>query len=324
MPVLTLKELSQRLNKLFMARGLDEIETHRLVDILVATEAAGRTSHGLIRVRPMLRYLEHHGHTPGVWLRETAAGALYDGRQGLGYLVAWHTTQKAIDLAKKSGLAFAGAKGATHTGPLGYFVEMCARQGLVGIAFANCFPLAAPFGGASPVLGTNPVAFGFPRREDPLIVDFGTTAVTYGECLMALSEEREIPEGVALDSSGNPTRDPNAAMKGGAFLPFGGHKGYALALAVQVITTALIGSAAIPEPGQDYGFSVLALKHDLLVNPDDYERRIEELIAAVQAVRPVNPERPVRLPGDNTLARRREAEAKGIDIPDKLFKEIFG
>lgn len=324
MPVLSIRELRERLTGLFTSRGLDKIEAGRLVDILVTTEASGRTSHGLIRVRPMLRHLERHDHKRGAWLRESPVAALYDGRQGLGYLVAWHTTQKAIELAKGSGLAFTGAKGATHTGPIGYFAGMCAREGLVGIAFANCSPLAAPFGGISPVLGTNPVAFAFPRKDEPLVVDFGTTAATYGDCRVAIAEGREMPSGVALDSEGQPTTDPQAAISGGVLLPFGAHKGYALALAVQVMTTALIGSAAIPEPGRDYGFCALALKHDLLVSSEEYHALLRELTEAIKSARPADPQQPVRLPGEVSILKRNKAEDEGIDIPDNLFNEIFG
>jgi len=317
-------DLAVKLSELFAAHGLECDEAARLAAILTDAEAGGRRSHGLIRVRPMLDYLDSHGHSPGVWLRSGPSGALYDGRQGLGYLVAWHTTEKAIELAGASGLAFAGATGATHTGPIGYFAAMCARQGLVGICFANCSPFAAPFGAVSPVLGTNPVAFAFPRRGEPLVVDFGTTAVTYGECRVAISEGRRLPEGVALDNRGCPTTDPLAAISDGVLLPFGGHKGYALALAIQAMTSALIGSPAVPEPGKDYGFCVIAIRHDLLTPAEEYERTLDELTSAVLNSRPADPEQPVRLPGERTGLRREKAVLEGIGIPDSLYREIFG
>lgn len=324
MPVMMPADLVVKLRELFIAHGLEREEAARLAAILTDTEAGGRRSHGLIRVCPMLDYLDSHGHAPGVWLRSGPSGALYDGRQGLGYLVAWHTTDKAIELAGSSGLAFAGATGATHTGPIGYFAAMCARRGLVGICFANCSPFAAPFGALNPVLGTNPVAFAFPRREEPLVIDFGTTAVTYGECRVAISEGKRLPEGVALDNRGCPTTDPLAAISDGVLLSFGGHKGYALALAIQAMTSALIGSPAVPEPGRDYGFCVIAIRHDLLVQAEEYERTLDELAAAVLSARPAYPEQPVRLPGDRTSQRRKMAAFEGIDIPDSLYRDIFG
>ncbi len=325
MPRLSTRELNERLSGLFTAHGLEPEESERLAAILTETEAAGRRSHGLIRVRPMLNHLDRRGHSPGVWLKTTPVGALYDGRQGLGYLIAWHTAAKAAELASASGIALAGAKGCTHTGPIGYFASMCARSGLVGMCFANCSPFAAPFGSTEALLGTNPVAFAFPREgREPLVVDFGTTAVTYGECRVAIAEGRALTEGVALDRQGNPTADPQAAIDGGTLLPFGGHKGYALALAVQVLTSAVIGSAAIPEPGQDYGLTVLAFRPDLLVERGQYESSLEELSAAVHSARPADPSQPVRLPGEGTLTRRAAAEREGIDIPEALFREIFG
>ncbi|MCE5269696.1 Ldh family oxidoreductase [bacterium] len=325
MPRMSPRELKERLSGLFTAHGLEPEESARLAAILTETEAAGRRSHGLIRVRPMLNHLDRRGHRPGVWLRTMPVGALYDGRQGLGYLVAWHTAAKAAELAAASGIALAGARGCTHTGPIGYFAGMCARAGLVGMCFANCSPFAAPFGATEAVLGTNPVAFAFPRNgQEPLVVDFGTTAVTYGECRVAIAEGRSLPGGVALDSAGHPTTDPQAAIDGGTLLPFGAHKGYALALAVQVLTSAVIGSAAVPEPGQDYGLTVMAFKPDLLVSLEQYESSLEELSAAVHCARPADPARPVRLPGEGTLSRRATAVREGIDIPEALLREVFG
>ena len=324
MPLLSIEQLKDRLSALFMEAGLNDEESAVVADIILTAECNGRRSHGLIRVAPMLRHLSRYRHRRGRWLRETRISALYDGLGGLGYLVAYECTKKAIELATDSQVAVVGARGATHTGPIGYFARLCALRGLIGIILANCSAMAAPFGATSPVLGTNPIAFGFPYEPEPVVVDLGTTAITYGECRVAINEGRPLPEGVALDSNGEPTTDPEAAIKGGALLPFGGHKGYALALAIQIMTSALTGASAVPEPGKDYGFTVIAMRRDILVDSERYIEVLDELVRAVKSARPKDPKQPVLIPGERSAARWRKALANGIELSQSLYDELFG
>jgi len=323
MPVFAVEELIPRLREIFKERGLSIHDAKVMADIVLDAEASGRKTHGLIRVPWILDQLAVKGHPRGKWLLAKETFALYDGCNGLGYLVAYECTKKVIKLAGSSSPALVGARGATHTGPLGYFAGMCARKGLIGICLADCTALAAPFGAKSPVLGTNPLAFGIPFQPEPIIADLATTAVTYGDCRIAMAEGRRLPEGVALDSRGKPTTDPEAALKGGSLLPFGGHKGYALALVVQILTTALTGAAALPGMREDYGFTVIALRRDILAGRNKFDKTLKELIGAVKAAKPADPGKPVLIPGERSAARRREAFQKGIEIPQSLYEKIF-
>lgn len=325
MPILAIDELRHRLRKLFTSHGLAATDARALVDIILWAEASGRRTHGLIRVRPMLERLDAGGHRPGRWLKEAPGSALYDGCGGLGYLVAYECTRKAIELTTRGGssLAVVGTRGATHTGPIGYFARICALEGLISICLTDCSPIAAPFGASSPVLGTNPVTMGFPSAPEPVVVDMATTTTTYGDCQVAISEGRQLPRGVALDRSGEPTTDPWEAIHRGSLLPFGGHKGYALALAVQILTSAFTGAAAVPEPGEDYGYTVIVMRRDILVSGETFDRLLKELLFEVKQARPADPASPVLIPGERSAARRAEAEEKGIDLPKSLYDEIF-
>jgi len=325
MPVLSLDELRKRLSGLFLDAGLGGEDTAALVDILISTEASGRRTHGLVRVRPMLNHLAKKGHRRGRWLKEDENSALYDGLDGLGYLVAYTCAAKAAELAREcsSGLAIVAARRTPHTGPLGYFARMCALEGLISLCLANCQPLAVPYRAKSAVLGTNPITFGFPFSPEPVVVDLATTSTTYGDCKLALSEGRELPEGLILDRQGNPTTDPRAILEGGALLPFGGHKGYALAVAVQILTSAFIGAAATPPPGGDYGFTVIAMRRDIFVDVERYDQILQELVDKLKAAVPTDPEQPVILPGERSAANRRQAEQNGIHLSRALYEELF-
>ncbi|MEA2062456.1 MAG: Ldh family oxidoreductase [Gemmatimonadota bacterium] len=326
MPVFTLDELSGRLRKLFTGAGLGERDTSVLVEIIVDAEASGRRTHGLVRVRPMLEYLSKRGHRKGQWTFQQECSALYDGRAGLGYLVAHDCTLKAIELARsnKAGMALAASTNTPHTGPMGYFARMCAREGLIGFITGNCQPLAAPYGAKTAVLGTNPLSFAFPSRPEPIVVDLATTATTYGQCKLALSEGRELAGDLVLDKRGEPTTDPRVALEGGALLPFGAHKGYALAVAVQILCSAFIGAPATPPPAGEYGFTVLALRKDMFVSGETYHALLGELVEKLKSAVPEEPANPVRLPGERSDASREAARLDGIHLPDWLFGEIFG
>jgi len=245
---------------------------------------------------------------------------------GLGYLVAYSCTMKAIELVAgcKCGVAVVGAQRTPHTGPLGYFARMCALEGLIALCLANCQPLAVPYRAKSAVLGTNPITFGFPLSPEPIVVDLATTAVTYGECKLALSEGRQLPEGLVLNRHGEPTTDPRAFFNGGALLPFGEHKGYALAVAVQILTSAFIGAASTPPPGGDYGYTVIAMRRDIFVSAGRYDEILRELVDALKAAVPIDPAHPVILPGERSAANRMHAEQNGINLPQQLYEEIFG
>ncbi len=322
MPTVKIPRLRERLENLYREAGLNERDAAVVSRIIIDAEAAGRPTHGLIRVPPQLKRLGNHGHSQGVWLVDEPARALYDGRDGLGYLVAHTVAEKAVAMLESTHVAVIGCRGATHTGPIGYFARKVALAGHVSLWFANCSPMAAPYGATEPVLGTNPVTAGLPFDPEPIVADLATTATTYGDCRVALAEGTEIARGTALDSSGNPTTDPGAAL-GGCLLPFGAHKGYALSVVVQLLTTALTGAAAVPQPGNDYGLSVVAMRRDTLVDSGVYDSITRELAGTIKSARPAVDGQPVLMPGERSSANRERASHKGIEISGQLYSQIF-
>jgi len=324
MPCLSIEELRKKLLELFTGAGLGAEDSGVLVDIILDAESSGRRTHGLIRVRPMLAYLAARGHRPGKWLKEDSCSALYDGLGGLGYLTAHACAAKATEILAKSPFAVVGACGATHTGPIGYFARMLAGKGYIGMLFADCSPMAAPHGAKEPVLGTNPITIGLPFEPEPIVVDLATTATTYGDCQVAISEGRDLPQGVALDSRGKPTTDPREALEGGCLLPFAAHKGYALALAVQILSSALTGASAVPEPRTDYALSVIGLHRDILVCAGRYDSITAGVLGAVKAAAPADPGKPVLIPGERSAANRQRAMREGVEISQQLYEELFG
>jgi LDH2 family malate/lactate/ureidoglycolate dehydrogenase len=168
-------------------------------------------------------------------LRETDVSLAFDGGNNLGMLALFHAAQATIKKAASHGIALVSVSDAWMSGRSAYYVEMIANAGLVAIHTAASSRLVAPPGGAGAVLGTNPIAIAIPSSRGPIVLDMGTSAYMMTEVMLRERLGELLPEGVAIGPDGGPTRDPALARRGGALLPFGGYKGFGLALMVQAL-----------------------------------------------------------------------------------------
>src|SRR5437763_9147089 len=173
--------------------------------------------------------------------RDRGLGALRR-RQQYGMIAMYHAANAAIAKAAAHGISVIGVSDSWMSGRSAYFVEMIARAGLVAIHTASSGAAVAPHGGSQPVLGTNPIAFALPGADGPLVLDMGTSAFMGTDLALRVRLGTPLPEGVAIDLDGNPTRDAKAA-RDGALLPFGGHKGFRLGLIVAAF--GLLGGGAL-------------------------------------------------------------------------------
>src|SRR5499433_1633028 len=167
-------------------------------------------------------------------VKETSVSVLFDGGNKSGMLGMYYATCAVIERAQAHGFALVAVNNIWMSGRSAYYVEMVARAGLIGIHTVAAPPMVAPLGGARAALGTSPIAFGFPMEPDPLVIDLGTSAFMGTDLQFRQRLGTPLPEGVAIDERGRPTTDAAAARRG-ALLPFGGHKGYALALAMHAL-----------------------------------------------------------------------------------------
>ena len=215
--------------------GYDAEEARILADHVIDAALCGYEYSGLpklLNVADHPRFQKPRG--PLRVVKETTVSVLYDGANQSGMIGMYHATCAVIERARAHGLALVGVNNIWMSGRSAYYVEMVARAGLVGIHTVAAPPMVAPLGGAKPALGTNPIAFGFPMDGDPLVIDLGTSAFMGTDLQFRQRLGIPLPEGVAIDEDGAPTTDAAAARRG-ALLPFGGHKGYALALAMHAL-----------------------------------------------------------------------------------------
>jgi LDH2 family malate/lactate/ureidoglycolate dehydrogenase len=316
---LSVPEAREHSERALRGLGYDAEEAQIIADHVIDAALCGYEYSGLAKI---LNIPEHRRFKrpryPMTVLRETELATLYDGGNNVGMLVMYHAARAAIDKAAVRGVAIVGVTNSWMSGRSAYYMEMIARADLVGIHAASSSRSVAPFGGTKPALGTNPIAFGMPSSRAPIVFDMGTSAfmgtdLAYRERLGLL-----LPEGVAIDAEGRPTRDPTQARLG-ALLPFGGYKGFGIAFIVQAF--GLLAGSAL-DPGNDDGYLFVVFKPDLLVSLDEFKEQLSGLIDRIKAV----PRQPgvaeIRIPGERAFRSREQALRDGVEIDRSIYDAL--
>jgi LDH2 family malate/lactate/ureidoglycolate dehydrogenase len=297
--------------------GYDVEEAHIIADHVVDAALCGYEYSGLPKI---LNVAEHRRlrqpRRRMRAIRETPTMALLDGGNNNGMVAMYRATEVAITKARDHGMAVVGVNDAWMSGRSAHFVEMVAREGMIGIhSVSSVLHVAAP-GSVGPATGTNPIAFGFPTLAEPFVVDIGTSAFMGTDLQFRARLGTELPEGVALDTMGEITRDP---LKVSVLLPFGGYKGFALSLAMQALGV-LAGSGL----GDDktYGYLMLAIRPDAMMPLDEFRRDMSAMLARVKAT----PRQPgvdeIRLPSERAFRERTRAKREGIEIDRAIYDAL--
>ena len=322
-------ELLQLARNALLRAGANPVMAEAAAQHLLRAEEHGLPTHGMSRVPIYCGFLRH-GRADGAarprMLAERAAVCLIDNCDGLPYESAAWATGEVIQRARRNGIGFAGITNSAHVGVLGIHLLPVAGAGMVGVAFTNSPAAIPPWGGKTPLFGTDPVAFAFPRKSgDPLVIDLALTTVVRGKIMLAMQKGEQIPEGWALDRNGKPTTDPKEAIEHGSMFPIGGAKGAMLALAFELICAALTGSAIGPEADSFFaeqgnkpriGHAFLAIDPGALTGMERYFERVETVVTTMLA------DEGVRLPGSRRFAAEKKLRAEGIDIADDLLAKI--
>ncbi len=260
--------------------GYEADEAGIITDQLIDNSLCGYRFAGLPRILAIAREAKTgNPRTPVAIVHETPVAALVDGGNNVGYVAVYRGAEIAIAKAKQSGVAAVGVYNSYFSGRNAYYLEHIVKAGLVGLHTASGAPHIVPPGATRPALGTNPIAFGFPSRDGPVIFDIGTASLMWGEVLLAAETGEPLPPGLAFDADGNPTTDGRMAARGGV-AAFGGHKGYGLAFAIQAL--GLLAGAALPRGQvQDYGFLFLVVDPGALLPGNPFAAQMSELVRAI-------------------------------------------
>jgi LDH2 family malate/lactate/ureidoglycolate dehydrogenase len=300
------------------AAGADREQAEGVADVLIWADVCGRRNQGVWRLPILSRRLKAGLFScpcePKVESRASAVAVL-DGDNGIGHYVGRKAADLALERAAGTGAAVVAVRDSNFLGTLGYYVDRIARKNMLGIAFSNSFPKVAPYGGTKPVLGTNPLAFGAPRKDGTtVIVDTSTSSSAGSDITKAAELGQTLPPGIAIDRQGNPITDPSKVPEGALLSLGGGARGYSLGLMVEILAGVATGAGIshtvrsmykdFENPGNSGHFFV-AVDIATLMPVDAFHDRMEFLVTALRDCGDV------LVPGERRWKAREETLAAG-------------
>lgn len=318
-----------------LTTGLSSDHARCVCHSLIEAEARGLQSHGVVRLLPT--YIRRLGagtinSVPVITtVQQQGVTALIDGDAGPGQVVGSAAMDLAIAMARQGGIASVGVRNSSHFGIGALFVEQATGAGLIGIACSNAPANVPPTGGRSRFFGTNPLAIGLPRTDGRgLVLDMSTSVAARGKIVMAQKEGRSIPSGWAIDVDGQPTVDPAAALAG-AVLPMAGHKGYGLALMIDVLSGVLTGAASGTEvvdlydagdSPQNIGHFFIVVSVEAFMPMSVFTDRLEQYLGQIRSQPRLPGVDRIFLPGDLESDAAERALTDGVLLPLSGIAEL--
>lgn len=321
--ILSVNQAHTLVKQALMAAGLSLRHASMTADHLIDCELRGLGFLGLARA---LTVADRLSKTPPpgeiAVMKETAVSAVIDGGDNVGYAVCMDATDIAIKKALESGIGIVSVSKSWYNGAMSFYLERIAATGLVGMIASSGSKKVAPHGGTQAQFSTNPIGFGFPSTEDPVIVDIGTSAIMMGDVQLKQRLGEKLDPGLAFDPEGNPTIEPDSALLG-AFAPWGGHKGSAVAMSVQMLGM-LAGQPNNVGFLKDCGTIILAINPDLVTVPgDNFKQRVADYANSVRNTKPLDLDNPVRVPFDRSRAERKQRlQSDQIEVADKVYQQL--
>jgi L-2-hydroxycarboxylate dehydrogenase (NAD+) len=312
----------------YRAVGLPDEDALLCAEWELDADLAGIASHGTVRVGMYLDAIDRGriNPRPNITMTQLRPGAVsIDGDNGMGAVVGVRGMAEAVRCAKVAGIGIATTRGSNHYGRAAFFLKGAVEAGCIGLTVSNGAPVMASYGGSQAVICTNPLAAATPVVDTltPFAMDIASSVGNFGKIRVAERERTAIPEGWAVDAEGNPTTDPDLAVKG-ALLPFGGPKGSALAMLVEVLAGVLSGGNFGTDVGNpnrdrvgraDVGHTFIAIDVAAFMPVEQFAQRIDRLADMITGARPMAGFDAVRFPGQGTAERRKQTASEGIVMP---------
>lgn len=313
--------------------GVPEQDAKVLADSLVQADLWGHQSHGVMRLSWYAARIQAgvmQAKTRAEYLVDAGALTLIDGHDGVGQVLAATAAREAIARAKKHGVGVVGLRNSNHFGTAMYYTLMATRDGCVAFLSTNASPAMAPWGGRRKAIGTNPWSLAAPAgKYPPMVLDIANTAVARGKVYLAKQKGLPIPLGWAINALGEPTTDPREAIDG-LILPLAGHKGYAIAMMMDVFSGVLTGSnfgGAVNGPYQadrrsGCGHLMIALNIEAFQPLGLFSERMEELIEQTKAVPPASGFDEVLYPGEPEARNEKRNREQGLELPEDTLADL--
>lgn len=331
------RALAELAQALFQHEGLSADDAATVAQVQLDADLRGVHSHGMRAVPIYLERLRRGiiNPRPRIQVSDLGVAVLIDGDDGPGQVVATRAMAECLARARRHRLGAALVRRSNHFGAAGYYAAMALSEDLIGVATTNGNLVLAPWGGVTPTIGNNPIAIAVPAGDEPpILLDVAMSVVAGGKVDLIAAEGDPLPAGWWLDAAGRPTQDVVAALSGlgiplGA--PSAGHKGFGLALAMEVLAGVLTGARfgrqhtveveAGPRPW-DEGHFFLAIDPTLAMPLATFKARVDQVIREIRDTRPLAGGPPIHAPGELGWQRRERARREGILLPASVYRAL--
>jgi len=314
--------------------GMPPADARILADSLIHANLIGVDTHGVTRLAIYVKRIKAGLINPRAEpdIRKTSPSvAVVDGRNGVGQVIGTKAMETAVEMARETGAGLVTARASQHFGTCSFYCMKAVANDMIGIAFTNAEPAMVPWGSRKAYFGTNPIALAAPTGGDfPVIIDLATSVTARGKIIAAAKKREKIPLGWAIDPDGNPTEDPEKALVG-AVLTMAGHKGYALAFMVEILTGVLSGSGFGTGVGSmykdftrtaDVGHFLGAVNVESFMPVPEFKARMDRMIAEIKSADPAPDFDEVLVPGEIEHRNRLDRETNGIAVPPEVIEEL--
>jgi len=327
-------KLIQFVSDVGTALGMSKKEATIFGESLVFADMRGLSSHGVMRMSTYVKRIQEGLVNINVIPQITKDGGAMlaiDGANGQGAYISQQVMEICVQRAKDIGVCMAFVNHCNHFGCSAYFTEYAAVHNMIGFAVTNSYRAVAPFGGSAPLLGTNPLSLAIPGGKfKPFMLDMATSLVAQGKIILARKEGRAVPLGWGLDKEGAPSTDPNAILSGGTLLPFGGAKGYGIALAIEILCACIAGAAKSTEMGSMYnfdrtqntGFVIGAFDITRVVDINVFNEEVSQLFEDIKYSPKVAGVSEIFIPGEIENRKFDRAKTEGISLSDTVIHEL--
>ncbi len=333
MPTLGFESLEMLGRDIFQAIGVPAAGAEWMARLLVRANLRGHDSHGVIRIPQYIASWKKGEANPTAEpqvVQEGPATALVDGRLGFGQIVARRGMEVAMDKAARVGVSAVGIFNSNHIGRLADYTEMAHARDMLALLTVNAGGAGqrmAPWGGRAPRLSTNPIAFACSTgNAAPISFDIATTMAAEGKVRVKRNRREQMPLGWVLDSEGRPTTDPNALYGNppGTILPAGGHKGYCLALMIEILSGIVArGGYSTEHPGPiRNGMFMVVVDIARFVPPTTFRAEVDDLVRYLKTCPTVPGVDRILAPGEPEMLAEAERRRSGIFVEDQTWQQI--
>ena len=330
------EDIKKRSVAVFEKAGLNTEDAKIITEVLLETEMRGVFTHGFMRLERYVNCIKAGGiKTDGNYkiVTDSPSWASVDGCDNLGIVISYKAMKLAIEKAKATGVGIVNVRGSHHFGAAGYYTSMCADNNMVGMSMSNGDVLIAATGSAERTIGNNPFSYAFPAdKYGKVVYDIAMSYTSDRKVVQMDKEGKKLPDGWIIDKNGNPTNDPSEYEKGGTLLPFGGYKGYGMAMMVETLAATLSGAAMTknvhawnenPEEGGNVGHFFMALDIEKMGDAASYKKRVDDMIDEIKESKKAPGVEKIFYPGEIEMGKLEKCISEGfVEIAEETMESV--